>query len=154
MLTSHRRTRRLAVGAISTATTFSIFMILAQTQTISVPIFTPTTVLIEGLQEKYNVHETVNFVVKIKGYGSNCHQLDVSTSILDATHINRVAYYSKADDCRFMAIIHGPYNFTKAFSYGGGGAIFDKEGTYTIDATFNDLVDHHSVRVKRPFFVQ
>ena len=154
MLASRRRIRRLVLGAISTAIAFSIFMILAQTQTLSVPIFTPTTVLIEGLQEKYNVYETVNFVVKIEGYGSNCHQLEVSTSILDAAHINRVAYYSKADDCRFMAITHGPYNFTKAFSYGGGGAIFNKEGTYTIDATFNDLVDHHSVRVKRSFTIQ
>ena len=83
-----------------------------------------------------------------KGYGSNCHMLQVQ-----ATNQNgeRASYYKKADDCRFMIITHGPYNFTHSFEY--GSEVLGKQGTYVIGIEFQDLVDGNHVSETRSFVV-
>lgn len=152
MVANQRKKRLIVWSSIGAAIAFSIFAVFAQTQALYVPILTPTTMAFEGLQAKYRINDTLSYAIDVKGYGSNCHQLEVITTY-NGAKTNRVDYYSKADDCRFMTITHGPYNFTRSFSY-GGKSIFGKEGNYTVDATFTDLIDHQITTSKRSFIVQ
>lgn len=124
------------IGGVA-ASTFIIFAALAYMQVIFVPYFTPATLQIEGLRQEYNTGENMTFIVSVNGYGSNCHMLQVEA--LDQQG-ERVSYYRKADDCRFMTITHGPYNLTRTFDY-DGEKVFGSESTYTLDAQFEDLVD-------------
>lgn len=72
---------------------------------------------------------------------------------LQATNRNgeQESFYKKADDCRFMAITHSPYNFTRSFEY--GNEVTGKQGSYTLDFEFKDLVDGRDVLTTRSFVV-
>lgn len=133
-------------GGAAAAMATGILVALAQSQAIFVPYITPTTLHIDGLQEAYGLNGTAAFTVTAKGYGSNCHMLQV-----EVLHENgdRASYYKKADDCRFMTITHGPYNFTRPFSY--GSEVMGKAGKYTIDIQFRDLVDNTEARLTKTF---
>ncbi|SRR5581483_2910813 len=141
----------IAGGGAIAGIAFSIFIALAQLQTIYAPYFTPTTIDLKGLQNRYDINGTLNYSVIVKGYGSNCHQLEVVTTRQGA-NLERVSYYSKADDCRFIVISHGSYNFTRQFEY-GGPLVLGEAGTYIIDVTFVDLVDHHSTLIRKSIIV-
>lgn len=128
------------------AVAFAAFVALAQAQVLSVPYFTPATIRIDGLDDVYGASESANFVVTAKGYGSNCHMLQA-----ELLHEGeRKSFYRKADDCRFMQITHGPYNFTRPFEYDSQVLA---EGAYKLDVVFEDLVDGKKATASRAFSV-
>lgn len=139
--------RYAIIGAAGAAAVFGIFVVLAQAHIILVPFFTPTILEVEGLRQNYRINDDANFVVKVDGYGSNCRMLQTEI-LLDG---ERVSYYRKADDCRFMIITHGPYNFTRSFDY--GSEVLGREGTYKLDVQFEDLVDGTKASAVRTFKV-
>ncbi|AIC14279.1 hypothetical protein [Nitrososphaera viennensis] len=144
------RTRQHAIAAVggAAAAVFAMFVALAQTHVIAVPYFTPIALQVDGLKEKYAAGETANFAVTANGYGSNCHSLEVE-AMQDG---QRASYYKKVDDCRFMTITHGQYNFTRSFDY--GSEVMGKAGAYTVDITFKDLVDNREAHVTKMFEVE
>lgn len=130
-----------------TAAIFAVFVVLAQAQAISVPFFTPATVTVDGLGSSYRPNEDATFTVTVHGYGSNCHALQV-----EATHDGeRKSFYRKADDCRYMEITHGQYNFTRSFDY--EGKVLDTKGDYKLDIQFEDLIDGKKASLTRNFSV-
>lgn len=141
------------VGAGAAAATFAIFVALAQSHVVAVPYLTPAALEIHGLQETYGVNGTANFTVSVKGYGSNCHMLQVETLYLGNDQGERVSFYRKADDCRFMTITHGPYNLTRSFDYGGQN-VFGAEGPYKLEVQFEDLVDGTKASTTRDIHVR
>lgn len=128
-----------------TAIIFAVFVALAQAQVISMPYFTPATVRVDGLSDNYDINENATFTITAQGYGSNCHALQV-----EAVHKGeRKSFYRKADDCRYMQITHGPYNFTRSLEYESG--VFNAEGKYKLDVLFEDLVDGRKASLTRNF---
>jgi len=139
---------RYAIPGGLAALVFGIFVVLAQVHAISVPYFTPVALQVDGLKEKYMAGENASFSVTANGYGSNCHSLEV-----EAKHDGqRVSYYKKEDDCRFMTIAHGQYNFTQSFEY--GDKVMEKAGTYNVDMQFKDLVDNKETHITKKFEVE
>lgn len=140
------------VGAAVAA--FATFVALAQLHVIAVPLFTPAVLDVSGVQETYNINGNANFTATVKGYGSNCHMLQTEIVYLgDEAEGERVSFYRKADDCRFMTITHGPYNLTKSFDYGGEN-VFGKPGNYKLDVQFEDLVDGSKASFKKDLMVR
>ncbi|WP_337863922.1 hypothetical protein [Nitrososphaera sp.] len=137
----------VAIAAVATAAAaFGVFVALAQSQAISVPYLTPTTLEIKGLQEApYGTGDVARFSVTAKGYGSNCHALEVEALGEDG---KRLSYYRKADDCRYMPITYGPYNFTRPFEY-GKEVLASGAGTVRLNILFEDLVDGKRVSETR-----
>lgn len=142
--------KRYAVIGGITASAFIIFAALAYMQVIFVPYFTPVTLQIEGLRQEYHAGESMTFVVNVNGYGSNCHMLQVEAL---NQQDERVSYYRKADDCRFMTITHGPYNLTRAFDY-DSEKVFGSKGAYKLDVQFEDLVDGTRASATRNLIIQ
>jgi hypothetical protein len=143
------RTRYAVIAAAGAALSiFAVFVALAQIQSIFVPYFTPVRLQVDGLMEKYAQGQNGIFNITAAGYGSNCHSLEVQADYGD----QRVSYYNKADDCRFMMITHGPYKYTRSFEY--GTKIMGKEGTYTVNIIFKDLIDNKQVQTTRKFEVR
>lgn len=129
------------------AVTFAVFTAFSQAGVLSVPYFTPAIISIEGLDDAYSAGQRANFVVAAKGYGSNCHMLQA-----ELIHEGeRKSFYRKADDCRFMEITHGPYNFTRSFEY--GSEVLNSKGGYKLDVYFEDLVDGRKASLSRNFSV-
>lgn len=140
---------RLAyVAAGAAAAVFAIIVALAQSFVIVVPYLTPVALEIWGLQEAYDLNGSANFTATVKGYGSNCHMLQAELLYLGGGSEERVSYYRKADDCRFMTITHGPYNLTRSFDYGGEN-VLGREGDYKLDVQFEDLVDGTKISVTK-----
>ncbi len=133
------------VGAIA----FAVFIALASTQTIVVPYFTPTTIEFSGLEKEYPVNGSISYTVSVKGYGSNCAILKVVT-IHDGAD---VAFYRKADDCRYIEISYGPYNYTQNFSV-DGPAVIGQAGEYVVQAEFEDQINGQKVVDSRSFIVK
>ncbi|MGI0019186.1 MAG: hypothetical protein ACREAY_01805 [Nitrososphaera sp.] len=130
-----------------TAAIFAVFVVLAQAQAISVPFFTPATIRVNGLGDNYGLNGDATFTITAHGYGSNCHALQV-----EAVHDGeRKSFYRKADDCRYMEITHGPYNFTRSFEY--GSEVLSSKGEYKLDVRFEDLVDGRKASLTRNFSV-
>ena len=130
-----------------TAAIFVVFVVLAQTQAISVPFFTSTIVKVDGLGDSYGLNDDATFTVTAHGYGSNCHALQV-----EITHDGeRKSFYRKADDCRYMELTRGPYNFTRSFEY--GAKVLDAKGEYKLDIRFEDQVDGKKASLTRNFSV-
>ena len=134
-------------GALATAV-FATFVILAQSHVALIPYLTPTVLEVQGLKDAYNVEDRATFDVIVKGYGSNCHMLQVAATSQSG---DRVSYYKRADDCRVMTIIHGPYNFTRSFEY--GNQVFAKQGAYKLDAQFEDLIDGNKASITKSITV-
>lgn len=127
----------------------AIFVLLAQWHIILVPSVSPTLLQVDGLKSEYSRGDKAIFSVTAKGYGSNCHLLQVQATDQNG---ERASFYKKADDCRYMVITHGPYNFTRSFEY--GNEVLAKQGTYNIDIQFEDLKDGTKVSVTRSIAVQ
>lgn len=142
------KARNYTIAGSVVAAGIAIFVALAQSQTILVPGASPAILEIRGLNGTYSIGEKANFVVTVKGYGSNCHMLQVQAANRNG---ERESFYKKADDCRFMAITHGPYNFTRSFEY--GNEVTGKQGTYALDFEFKDLVDGQVASTTRSFVV-
>lgn len=140
---------KYVVAGGAAAAAFGVFVALAQAHVIFVPYFTSATLRIEGLQETYAVDGNATFTVTADGYGSNCHMLQVE--ILHRGE--RMSYYRKADDCRFMDITHGRYNLTRTFDYGGKD-VFGMEGDYNLQVQFEDLADGTKASATRAFRVE
>lgn len=138
-----------AVAGGAGAAAFAVFVALAQAHVIFVPYFTPAILQVEGLRDEYGAGEDANFTVSVKGYGSNCHMLQVEA--LDEQG-DRASFYRRADDCRFREITHGQYNLTRAFDY-DAGIVLGRGGTYSIDVQFEDLVDGTKASAARTFTV-
>jgi hypothetical protein len=137
-----------AAAGGAAAAAFGVFIALAQAHVILVPYFTPVALEVQGLESSYQSGVPAQFTVIAKGYGSNCHSLEV-----EAMHEGeRVSYFKRADDCRFMEITHGQYNFTRSFEY--GSEVLGKAGAYTIDIRFEDLVDGTKAETERMFQVR
>lgn len=128
------------VAAGAAVAVVAIVVVLAQSYIISVPYLTPVALEIQGIEETYDLNGSANFTATVKGYGSNCHMLQAELLYLGEGSEERMSYYRKADDCRFMTIMHGPYNLTRSFDYGGEN-VFGREGAYKLDVQFEDLVD-------------
>jgi hypothetical protein len=103
---------------------------------------------VDGLKEKYTAGENASFSITANGYGSNCHSLQVETT----QDGQRASYYKKENDCRFMTITHGQYNFTQSLDY--GSKVMGKAGSYTVDIKFKDLVDNREAQVTKMFDVE
>lgn len=141
--------RNYAVAGGAAAAAVVIFVMLAQLHVILVPRLSPTLLQIDGLKSEYSQGDKTSFSVIAKGYGSNCHLLQVQATDQNG---ERASFYKKADDCRFMIITHGPYNFTRSFEF--GSEVTGKQGTYTLDIEFQDLVDGNRVSETRTFAVK
>lgn len=140
--------RKYAVAGGAAAAAFGVFVALAQAHVILVPYFTPAVLEVQGLEASYEADGPAQFTVTAKGYGSNCHSLEVQ-----AVHEGeRVSYFKRADDCRFMEITHGQYNFTRSFEY--GSEVLEKAGAYSVDIRFEDLVDGTKTETVRTFEVE
>lgn len=132
--------RYYAIAGVAAAA-FVIFVALAQSHVIAVPFFTPAVLDVSGLQETYSLNGNANFTAVVRGYGSNCHLLQAEIVYLAGeAGGERVSFYRKADDCRFMTITHGPYNLTRSFDYGGEN-VLGRPGTYKLHVQFEDLID-------------
>lgn len=138
---------KYAIAGGAAAAAFGVFFVLAQAHVIYVPYFTPVHLWIDGLQERYGVNGSATFTVTVDGYGSNCHMLQVE--VLRGGE--RASYYRKADDCRFMEIVHGRYNLTRVFDY--GELVLGTEGDYLLQVQFEDLVDGTRASATRQFTV-
>lgn len=140
-----RTTYAISGGAAAAA--FGVFVALAQAHVILVPYFTPAALEVQGLAASYQEGEQARFTVAAKGYGSNCHMLEVEA----LQGGERVSYFKRADDCRFMTITHGQYNMTRSFEY--GSEVLQKTGQYTVNIKFKDLIDGTSAETIRAFQV-
>jgi hypothetical protein len=139
---------RYAVAGGAAAAAFGIFVALAQAHVILVPYFTPAALEVQGLAPSYEIGQDARFDVTANGYGSNCHMLEV-----EAVHGGeRVSYFKRADDCRFMEITHGQYNMTRPFEY--GTQVLQDTGQYTVDIRFEDLIDGTKAQTSRTFQVE
>jgi hypothetical protein len=139
---------RIYLWAGGAAVAVITFVVLAQSHIILVPRLSPTILEVQGLKDAYSINDKASFSVTAKGYGSNCHMLQVEARSQNG---ERASYYKKADDCRFMTITHGPYNFTRSFEY--GDEVLGRQGTYTLDIQFQDLVDGSGASQTRSFAV-
>ena len=97
--------RNYAIAGAWATGAFATFVILAQSHVILIPYLTPTVLEIRGLKAAYSVDDRATFDVIVKGFGSNCHMLQV---VATSQSGDRVSFYKKADDCRFMTVMHGP----------------------------------------------
>ncbi len=129
---------------------FGIYIILAEAQLIFVPVFTPTTLNVDGIADSYPVNGSMNFSVTAKGYGSNC--VILKSTITDQQSNNQVAFFRKADDCRYIPIVYGQYNYTRSFSY-HGSVVLGKPGDYLLHIEFTDEITGTKQVVERTFKV-
>lgn len=140
---------KYAVAGGAVAAAFGVLVALAQAHVIFVPYFTPAAIQVDGLQQTYALNGNATFTVTAKGYGSNCHMLQVEI----LREGERASYYRRADDCRFMEITHDRYDLTRSFNY-GGETVLGEEGAYELRVQFEDLVDGTKASVTRPFRVE
>jgi hypothetical protein len=132
--------KRVFIAAVVVGGSFAAFgfyIILAEAQLIFVPVFTPTTLSIDGVAASYPVNSSINYSVTVKGYGSNC--LALKATITNEQSNSQVAFFRKADDCRYMTISYGAYNYTRSFSY-QGNAVLGKAGDYLLHVEFTDEI--------------
>jgi hypothetical protein len=147
--------RSVGIIGVAAALAFGIFVGLAQTQTIFVPYFTPTSIEFEGLQERYPVNSSMSYSISLKGYGSNCIAFEAEVLREDSSlprGEERVAYYSQTQDCRKIDIAQSQYNYTKSFSY-SGDTVLGKPGSYRVDVSVFDQITKQDRAESRSFIV-
>jgi hypothetical protein len=135
------------------ATSFGVFVFLAQSQVIIIPYFTSTTIQFENLKENYVLGEQISYTIRVKGYGSNCVSLKVSTAYYIIGGNENVFYFYKADDCRYVTITQGLYNYTRTFNYAGAGDL-NRIGLYTIEAEFFDRINGQRHLASKSFTIK
>jgi hypothetical protein len=144
----------LIASACVTVAIIALFVVLAYQQTIVVPLLSPTIITVEGLGSEYEQGGMINYDIKVNGYGSNCHLIEVRTFLVSSTDQKdqEVYFYKKADDCKHMDISFSPYNYTRAFTY-GGPPIIGTPGSYKVAIDFVDLVNSQKASTNRFFTV-
>ena len=142
----------IIIGAVG----FSIFLGLAQTQLIFVPYLTTTSIHFEGLQDTYVVNGSMDYIIYLRGYGSNCIAFEAGIfreKDQPSSEEERVAYYSQTQDCRKIDISQGQYNYTKSFSY-SGNTVLGEPGNYRVDVNVLDQGTGRTYSEKRSFIVE
>lgn len=147
---------KIMIVVLSSALVFALFFALAQAQILFLPYFTPTKIEFHGLEDQYPVNGSIAFVISLKGYGSNCINFTAQILRNDGTLPDggeRMAYFSKKDDCRKISISQGAYNYTRNFSY-SGDAVLGKPGDYRIKVEVFDQVTKQNLSDMRAFKVK
>ena len=149
-----KRSVPIIAAAVAAAVAFGAFVALAQAHAIFVPYFTPTRIDFQGLEDQYPVNGSMNYLISLNGYGSNCIAFEAEMvreeSLLPEGE--QVAYYSQVQDCRVIEISEGPYNYTRSFSY-GGPVVLGKPGNYQINVNVFDQITRQNHTDARSFIV-
>jgi hypothetical protein len=155
MSTKKRTSRVILIASAGGAVAIiGLFVALAYQHAIVVPLLSPTIITVEGLRSEYEKGGMINYDIEVNGYGSNCHSLEVRTFLVSNTDQKdpEVYFYKKADDCKHMDISFSPYNYTRAFTY-GGPPIIGTPGSYKVTIDFVDLVNSQKASTNRFFTV-
>ena len=145
----------IATGAIC-AIAIVVFVGLVHAQVIFLPYFTATKIEFSGLQDEYPVNGSMTYTISLKGYGSNCIGFTAQVLHMDESlpkGEERVAYFSKTDDCRKISISQGPYNYSQSFSY-SGNVILGYPGDYRVEVAVYDEITGQNYREMRAFTVK
>ena len=144
------------IVGLSSALVFALFFALAQAQLIFLPYLTPTKIEFHGLEDQYPVNGSMKYAISLKGYGSNCISFTAQIVRNDGPLPDggeRIAYFSKTDDCRKISISQGAYNYTRNFSY-SGDTVLGKPGDYRIKVEVFDQVTKQNLSDMRGFRVK
>ena len=148
--------RLLIVAALLSAVAIGTIVVLSQAQIIFLPYFTPAKIEFQGLQNEYPVNGSMTYTVSLKGYGSNCIGFTAQTLRKEDSlpkGEERVAYFSKTDDCRKISISQGPYNYSQSFSY-SGHVVLGHPGDYRVEVAVYDEITGQNYREMRAFKVK
>ena len=148
--------RLLIVAALLSAVAIGTIVVLSQAQIIFLPYFTPAKIEFQGLQDEYPVNGSMTYTVSLKGYGSNCIGFTAQTVRKEDSlpkGEERVAYFSKTDDCRKISISQGPYNYSQSFSY-SGHVVLGHPGDYRVEVAVYDEITGQNYREMRAFKVK
>ena len=141
----------LIVAALLSSVAIGTIVVLSQAQIIFLPYFTPAKIEFQGLQDEYPVNGSMTYTVSLKGYGSNCIGFTAQTVRKEDSlpkGEERVAYFSKTDDCRKISISQGPYNYSQSFSY-SGHVVLGHPGDYRVEvAVFDEITKQNSMAVR------
>ena len=141
----------LIVAALLSAVAIGTIVVLSQAQIIFLPYFTPAKIEFQGLQDEYPVNGSMTYTVSLRGYGSNCIGFTAQTVRKDDSlpkGEERVAYFSKTDDCRKIRISQGPYNYSQSFSY-SGHVVLGHPGDYKVEvAVFDEISKQNSMEMR------
>ena len=150
------RVAKIIVAASSSVVAFASFFALAQAQLIFMPYFTPAKIEFHGLEDHYPVNGSMSYDISLKGYGSNCIGFTAQTLRKDSSvpgGQERVAYFSKTDDCRKIHVSQGAYNYTQNFSY-SGNVVLGYPGDYRVEVAVYDEITGQNYREMRAFTVK
>ena len=148
--------RLLIVAASLSAVAIGTIVVLSQAQIIFLPYFTPAKIEFHGLQDEYPVNGSMTYTISLKGYGSNCIGFTAQMLHMDESlpkGEERVAYFSKTDDCRKISISQGPYNYSQSFSY-SGNVVLGYPGDYRVEVAVYDEITGQNYREMRAFTVK
>ncbi|TLY09860.1 MAG: hypothetical protein E6K85_05005 [Thaumarchaeota archaeon] len=148
--------RLLIVAALLSAVAIGTIVVLSQAQIIFLPYFTPAKIEFQGLQDEYPVNGSMTYTVSLKGYGSNCIGFTAQTVRKEDSlpkGEERVAYFSKTDDCRKISISQGPYNYSQSFSY-SGHVVLGHPGDYRVEVAVYDEISKQNSMEMRAFRVK
>jgi len=148
--------RLLIVAALLSAVAIGTIVVLSQAQIIFLPYFTPAKIEFQGLQDEYPVNGSMTYTISLKGYGSNCIGFTAQVLHMDESlpkGEERVAYFSKTDDCRKISISQGPYNYSQSFSY-SGNVVLGYPGDYRVEVAVYDEITGQNYREMRAFTVK
>ena len=98
----------------------------------------------------------MTYTVSLKGYGSNCIGFTAQTVRKEDSlpkGEERVAYFSKTDDCRKISISQGAYNYSQSFSY-SGNVVLGYPGDYRVEVAVYDEITGQNYREMRAFTVK
>src|SRR5439155_17375322 len=141
----------LIVAALLSAVAIGTIVVLSQAQIIFLPYFTPAKIEFQGLQDEYPVNGSMTYTVSLKGYGSNCIGFTAQTVRKEGSLPKggeRVAYFSKTDDCRKISISQGAYNYSQSFSY-SGNVVLGYPGDYRVEVVvFDEITKQNSMEMR------
>jgi|GEM_PF-2039936 len=137
-------TSAVAVAAVG------ILVAMAQSHAILVPYLTPMRIEFVGLESEYPVNGTMNYSISVRGHGSNC--IDFQAQMIRGMDKERVAYFGEVQDCRKIEIVHGPYNYTKSFTY-SGSTVLGVAGSYQVLVNVHDQITDQNHSEMRSFIV-
>ena len=141
----------LIVAALLSSVAIGTIVVLSQAQIIFLPYFTPAKIEFQGLQDEYPVNGSMTYTVSLKGYGSNCIGFTAQTLRKEDSlpkGEERVAYFSRTDDCRKISISQGPYNYSQSFSY-YGYVVLGHPGDYRVEvAVFDEITKQNSMEMR------
>ena len=146
----------LIVAALLSSVAIGTIVVLSQAQIIFLPYFTPAKIEFQGLQDEYPVNGSMTYTVSLKGYGSNCIGFTAQTVRKEDSlpkGEERVAYFSKTDDCRKISISQGPYNYSQSFSY-SGHVVLGHPGDYRVEVAVYDEISKQNSMEMRAFRVK